>query len=248
MNSGLYFGDCLKLLPLLPEGCIDMVLGDLPYGSTKCRWDVPIDLALLWIQLRRVCKHTTPILLFAQTPFDKVLGASNLPMLKYEWIWEKTQATGHLNSKKMPMKAHENILVFYNRLPLYIPYKTEGHSPVNSHRKPIDVQNRTTVYGRATKELIGGGNTDRFPRSVLKFPSDKQTMKHTDFIHATQKPVALCKYFIETYTNAGAIVLDMTCGSGTTGVACIETGRKYILMENDIVEYRKTKRRLAQYL
>ena len=115
----------------------DLIICDLPYGTTNCKWDTPIDLNLFWEKLLKICKPNTAILLYAQTPFDKILGSSNIKMLKYEWIWEKTQATGHLNAKKMPMKSHENILVFYNKLPKYNPQITKNHKPMNSYTKYI---------------------------------------------------------------------------------------------------------------
>lgn len=234
------FGDCLKLMKQLPSGCIDMVLCDLPYGTTKCIWDSPIDLVKLWEQYKRIVKPGGAILLFAQTPFDKVLGASNLPMLRYEWIWEKTQATGHLNAKKMPLKSHENILVFYKRLPVYNPQKTNGHKPINSYTKYIKTQNNTQLYGEMKTEISGGGETDRFPRSVLLYSSDKQR----EYLHPTQKPLALCEYFILTYSNEGALILDNCAGSGTTGVACFNTKRECILMENDKKEFNTLKSRI----
>ena len=226
----IYFGDCLDLIPLnVEDKSIDLILCDLPYGTTNCRWDSVIDLEKLWIQYKRVIKDNGAIVLFAQTPFDKALGASNLKMLRYEWIWEKTQATGHLNAKKMPMKAHENILVFYKKLPKYNPQKTNGHPPVNKYTKYLETQNNTEIYGAVSKELSGGGNTDRYPRSVLTYPSDKQRIK----LHSTQKPLDLIKEMILTYTDEGDIVMDNACGSGTTGIGCIELGRNYIMMEND---------------
>ena len=123
-TNNLLYGDCLELMPkYVKDKSIDLILCDLPYGTTKCKWDSVIDLPKLWKEYERIIKDNGVILLFAQTPFDKVLGASNLNLLRYEWIWEKTQATGHLNAKKMPMKAHENILVFYKKLPTYNPQK-----------------------------------------------------------------------------------------------------------------------------
>lgn len=145
----LYNGDCLEVMKSIPDKSIDLILCDLPYGITKCKWDTPIDLFAMWNQYNRIIKDNAPILLFAQTPFDKVLGSSNLSMLKYEWIWEKTQATGHLNAKKMPMKAHENILVFYKKLPIYNPQKTTGHKPIHSYTKYIKTQNNTDSTGIA---------------------------------------------------------------------------------------------------
>lgn len=230
----LWNGDCLQLMDNIPDKSIDMIFTDLPYGTTQAKWDSVIPLDELWKQYCRVAKNNAAIVLFAQTPFDKVLGASNLKMLKYEWIWEKTQATGHLNAKKMPMKAHENLLVFYKKLPTYNPQKTTGHTPVHSYKKTLDVQNSTEVYGKATKEVSGGGDTERYPRSVLIFPSDKQT----SHLHSVQKPLELCKYMIRTYTNEGDRVLDSCMGSNTTGLACKNLNRKYIGIEkeNDIFE------------
>jgi site-specific DNA-methyltransferase (adenine-specific) len=163
-------------------------------------------------------------------------------MLRYEWIWEKTSATGHLNAKKMPMKAHENILVFYKKLPTYNPQKTSGHKPVNSYTKSI--KNGTAdgeIYGK-TGVVSGGGNTDRYPRSVQTFSSDKQTSK----LHPTQKPLSLCEYLVRTYTNEGDLVLDNTAGSGTTGLACKNLKRNYIMIENDEEIFLDCKKRLGE--
>ena len=162
--------DCLEAMKYIKDKSVDLILADLPYGSTKAVFDSQIDLVKLWEQYKRIIKDNGAILLFAQTPFDKVLGASNLEMLKYEWIWEKTQATGFLNAKKMPMKSHENILVFYKKLPMYNPQKTYGHKPINTYTKLAKVQNKTELYGEVKQDVSGGGDTDRYPRSVLVFP------------------------------------------------------------------------------
>lgn len=222
----LLYGDCLELMKDIPTGSVDMVLCDLPYGTTQNKWDSVIPFEPLWEQYKRVVKTNGAIILNAQTPFDKVLGASNLPMLKYEWIWEKTAATGHLNAKKMPMKAHENILVFYTALPTYNPQKTTGHKPVNSYTKH---QMDGECYGTTKIGVSGGGATDRYPRSIQQFATDKQTCS----LHPTQKPVALCEYLIKTYTNEGDTVLDNCMGSGTTGVACKNLNRDFIGIEKD---------------
>lgn len=220
----LYRGDCLEVMKHLP--IVDMVLTDPPYGTTACKWDSTIPLNYMWESISNVVEKRTPILLTAQSPFDKVLACSNIKKLKYEWIWEKPTATGHLNAKKMPMKAHENVLVFYDKLPVYNPQKTTGHKPVNSFTKH---QEDGDVYGRTKIGISGGGSTERYPRSVQRFSSDKQRSA----LHPTQKPVALMEYLIKTYTNEGDTVLDFTMGSGTTGVACINTGRKFIGIELD---------------
>ncbi|OEH66772.1 MAG: hypothetical protein BAX61_13280 [Psychrobacter sp. B29-1] len=212
-------GDCLELLKDIPDGSVDAIVCDLPYGTTRNKWDSIIDLDLLWQQYERVIKDDGAILLTAQTPFDKVLGVSNLKLLRYEWIWEKTQGTGHLNAKKMPMKNHENILVFYKRLPTYNPQKTKG--------KPYTI----TKGGDSSNYNDSGivttiNNGDRYPLTVQQFKSDKG-------LHPTQKPVALLEYLIKTYTNEQDTVLDNCFGSGSTGVAAVNTNRKFIGIELD---------------
>lgn len=223
----LLHGDCIDLMQDIPSKSVDCIFTDLPYGTTKCAWDTPVPLDKMWEQYCRIIKDSGAILLFAQPPFDKVLGVSNIGMFRYEWIWEKTSATGHYNAKKMPMKAHENILVFYKKLPAYHPQMTEGCAPVHSFRKTVIDQNRTELYGAATKEIHGGGSTLRYPRDVLKFPSDKQR----SHLHPTQKPVELCEYLIRTYTDEHDTVLDSCMGSGTTGVAARNLNRRFVGIE-----------------
>jgi DNA modification methylase len=230
----IYHGNAIEVMPEIADNKVDLILSDIPYGTTACKWDTIIPLKPMWEQLKRIIVERRTIALLSQTPFDKVLGASNLPMLKYEWICEKTKATGHLNAKKMPMKAHENALVFsadpqvhwnmnifYDKLPLYNPQKTTGHKPVNSYTKHTYGGD---CYGSTKLGISGGGNTDRYPRSVLKFKWDTQRLS----LHPTQKPIAMMKYFIETYSNEGDLVLDFAIGSGTTAEACLETGRDFI--------------------
>lgn len=236
INIELLKGDCLELMKSMPDASVDMILCDLPYGTTQNRWDSVIDLNLLWSHYERICSG--PILLTAQTPFDKVLGASNIKMLKYEWIWEKTNPTGHLNAKKSPMKAHENVLVFYKRQPIYNPIKTTGHKRKTATKR----HDFTGTYGKQNFDELPYDSTDRYPRSVLVFPSDKQTSK----LHPTQKPVALMEYMIRTYTNEGMTVLDNCMGSGTTGVACVNTGRNFIGIEMDENYFQIAKNRIEE--
>lgn len=224
-----------------------MIFCDLPYGTTNCKWDSVIDLPKLWSEYERVIKDNGVILLFAQTPFDKRLGASNLKLLRYEWIWEKTQATGHLNAKKMPMKAHENILVFYKKLPIYNPQKTTGHERKVSkgYQRDICIARREKkwgnnyLYGKETT-APDYDSTERYPRSVLRFASDKQKSK----LHPTQKPLALIEYMIKTYTNEGDLILDNACGSGTTGLGAKNLNRNYIMMEQEPKHYQVAIERL----
>jgi len=224
----VYNGDCLNLMKFIPDKSIDMILADLPFGTTNCKWDSIIDLNELWIHYKRLIKDNGVIVLFAQTPFDKVLGCSNLEWLKYEWIWEKTQATGHLNAKKMPMRAHENILVFYKKQSTYNPIKTYGHKRKVStaHHK----RNTSTgeIYNKCDN-FSDYDSTERYPRSVQLFASDKQKLN----LHSTQKPLALCEYLIKTYTNEGDLILDNVAGSGTTLVAAKNLNRNFIGIEKE---------------
>ena len=240
-NYTLLLGDCLERMKEMSDDSVDLVLVDLPYGTTQNKWDSIIDLESMWEQLQRICYNNTPKIMFAQTPFDKVLGCSNLKELKYEWIWEKTTATGHLNAKKMPMKAHENILVFYKSLPTYNPQKTVGHKPANSYTKH---QDDGSNYGETKVGISGGGQTDRYPRSVQVFKTDKQKVS----LHPTQKPVVLLEYLIKTYSNEGDTVLDFTAGSFSTGVASLNTNRKFIGIEMDEGYFDIAKDRIAKAL
>jgi site-specific DNA-methyltransferase (adenine-specific) len=222
----LRLGDCLEVMKTIEDKSIDAIICDLPYGTTRNKWDSIIPLDLLWEQYNRIIKERGAIVLFAQTPFDKVLGASNLKMLKYEWIWEKDRASGHLNAKKMPMKAHENILVFYKKLPIYNPQKTTGHKPSNVSGKRLK---ETTNYGKF-ENLIKGGQTDRYPRSVYK--CNVVNSQH-GIVHPTQKPLSLVEMLVSTYTNEGDTILDNTMGSGTTMLACKNLNRNGIGIEQD---------------
>lgn len=221
-NGTFLHGDCLELMRDLPSGSVDMVLCDLPYGTTQNKWDSVIPFDALWEQYWRVCKPNAAVVLTAQCPFDKVLGASQLQYLKYEWIWEKPKATGHLNAKKQPMKAHENVLVFYRAQCTYNPQKTEGEP-----YKPNGGKSKMDNYGDFAAVREGSSDGSRYPRSVVNLTHE------TAPIHPTQKPVALFEYLIRTYTNPDEVVLDNTAGSGTTAIAAENSGRKWICMERD---------------
>lgn len=239
MIHTLLHGDCLTEMINIEKQSIDLILSDLPFGTTNCAWDIVINLEELWKQYTRIIKENGAIVLFAQTPFDKILGASNISQLRYEWIWEKTTSTGHLNAKKMPMKAHENILVFYNKLPIYHPQMTTGHKPVNSYTKH---QEDGDIYGKTQVGISGGGSTERYPRSVLLFPTDKQK----SCLHPTQKPVSLLEYIILTYTNKGDTVFDSCMGSGSTGVAAANQYREFIGIEMNDKYFNIAEKRIIQ--
>ena len=219
-RSELINGDCLVEMNNIESKSVDMILCDLPYGTTRNKWDSIIPLDELWEQYERIIKANGAIVLTAQTPFDKVLGASNLKLLRYEWIWEKSKATGHLNAKRMPLKNHENIIVFYKKLPVYNP-----QGLVKKSRPTIRKggNGNGTNYGKSDKDAIQ--EYENYPKAVLRFPSEANT------VHPTQKPVELFEYLIKTYTNEGDLVLDNTMGSGTTCVAAVNTNREYIGIE-----------------
>lgn len=223
----LIHGDCIEVLPLIPTASVDMILTDLPYSSTKNEWDHILNLEALWKEYERVIKDNGVIALWAQSPFDKVLACSNLKHYRYEWVIEKTSATGFLNAHKMPMKAHEQILIFYKKLPTYNPQMEHGHVRKVSTAEHKRNSKVTTNYGK--HGLTSYDSTDRYPRDVLRFKWDKQKSS----LSPTQKPVAACEYMIRTYTNTGDTILDSCMGSGTTGVAAMNLGRKFIGIEID---------------
>lgn len=218
LNKTLH-GDCLELLPLVPSGSVDMVLCDLPYGMTQNKWDSVIDLTRLWVEYKRVLRANGAVVLTACQPFAAALVSSNYSWFKYEWIWRKNNATGHLNAHKQPMREHENVLVFGDGKIQYVP---QGLIP---HNKVTRSGRGSSNFGKHGKEWFQ--SFTNYPRTILEFSYD------TNKLHPTQKPVALFEYLIRTYTNEGDLVLDNCCGSGTTGVACQNTGRNFIQMELD---------------
>lgn len=218
-------GDCLELMKDIPDGSVDMVLCDLPYGTTRCKWDTVIEFDRLWEAYNRIVKENGAIVLFAAEPFASSLRMSNIKNFKYDWVWDKDKGTGFLNAKRQPMRNHELLCVFYRKQCTYNPQKTKGHAKRESYRS-ADLQ--TPVYGEM-KNNYKYSSTERYPRSIQVFSTDTQNSS----LHPTQKPVALCDYMIRTYTNPGEVVLDNCMGSGTTGVACVNTGRRFIGMELD---------------
>jgi len=242
-NINLFNGDCLEIIKTLSDKSIDMVFCDLPYGTTRNSWDSLIELDKLWNQYNRVVKDNGAVVLTAANPFDKVLAMSNLEYFKYDWIWEKNKGTGHLNAKKIPLKAHEYVLVFYRKMPTYNPQFTYGHKPMNAvkQKKNIPKPDKLRNYGHV-ESLYGnpGGSTRRYPRSVIKIPVVNNDS--SDKWHPTQKPVELAEYFIKTYSNEGDVILDNTMGSGSTGIACINTNRKFIGIEMNREYFDKSKK------
>ncbi len=215
----LHLGDCLDVMQDIPDGSVDAVICDPPYGTTACKWDSVIPFEPMWAQLKRIVKPNGAIVLMASQPFTSALVMSNAAMFKYCWIWKKTAATGHLNAKRMPMSDSEDVLVFYCHQPAYNP---QGLIP---HGKTVRRGGNGGCYGNSGKENFQ--EFTNYPRRTLEIASQGKT------VHPTQKPVALMEYLIRTYTNPGETVLDFTMGSGTTGVAAANTGRRFIGIERD---------------
>ena len=233
--DGLYLMDGIAGLLAQPRHSVDMILTDPPYGTTRNYWDIPLPLPELWEAVRWALKPNGAALFFAQCPYDKVLGASNLKMLRYEWVWFKGRGTGFLNARRMPLKKSENILVFYEKLPTYNPQFEQGRP-----YKATAQGGLSPNYGKFVRS--GGGSTDgrRFPGNVLTFPTVACG------VHPTQKPVPLCEYLIRTYTNEGEVVADLCAGSGTTAVAALNTGRRFLCFETAPAIYAPALARITQ--
>jgi site-specific DNA-methyltransferase (adenine-specific) len=216
-------GDCLEVMKELPDKCIDMILCDLPYGTTACSWDTIIPFEPLWEQYKRIAKNNAAIVLTASQPFTSKLIMSNLKMFRYCWVWKKSQAVGHLNAYKMPMKQHEDIVVFYGRLPIYNPQYRKKELKNIRLRPETRIRKSSSCYGKhdeISKRKIPIDVT--LPRSIIEFNNSQNNN------HPTEKPIPLFEYLIKTYTNPDEIVLDNCIGSGTTAIAAKQTDRKFI--------------------
>ncbi len=238
MTATLWHGDCLDLLPQVADGSVDMVFADLPYGVTANKWDTPIDLAKLWVELLRVGKRNAAFVFTGTFEFLAEIRASNKAMCRYDLMWKKNQASAFLNANRMPLRIHETALVFYRSLPTYIPQKTVGMT----YSRKDSGQTKTSNYQQNAVPAGVRLQSNRHPTSVLEFAVEPRC----SVVHPTQKPVALLEWLVRTYTNPGDTVLDPTAGSGTTGVACLNTGRSFIGMEKDATYYATAQRRLAE--
>jgi site-specific DNA-methyltransferase (adenine-specific) len=230
----------------IPDGSVDMVLCDLPYGTTACKWDTVIPFEPLWSAYRRVAKKNAAIVLTASQPFTSVLIGSNLSMFKYCWVWEKTRPGDIFNAKNKPLKSHEDVCVFSegttaNGSPNKMPYFPQDVGEGGVKTNNPDEQERAFKSKRPSHKVSHVTHGSGYPRSVLKVPNP-----NAGSVHPTQKPVALMEYLIRTYTNPGELVLDNTMGSGTTGVACVNTDRRFIGIERDPEYFRIAEERIQQ--
>lgn len=226
----IYNQDCLEGMKYIDDKSIDMILCDLPYGTTKCKWDTIIPFDKLWEQYNRIIKDNGAIILFGTEPFSSNLRISNIKYFRYDWIWEKDRHANFLFANKQPLKKHENICVFYKKQPTYNPQMTKGKPNHKMFSKDDEIK---TQYKELMNQEV---DLTQNKQDGLKYPSTVQFFKCLSRgvnIHPTQKPLDLCEYLIKTYTNEGDLVLDNCMGSGTTAIACINTNRKYIGFEKE---------------
>ena len=232
-------GNCFDWLPQIPDNSVDLVLTDLPYGITACKWDTPIDLAEMWKQLNRVCKERAAMVFTAAQPFTSALIMSNPRNFKYEWIWEKPQGTNPLNAKIMPLKNHENVCVFYRKAPTYNAQMTQG-TPYSGFSS--DTAKIGEVYGSRKSKHRDNPEGTRYPKTVQPWAQERTGL------HPTQKPVEMMRYFIRTYSNPGELVLDITAGSATTAIAAIRENRHFIMIEEEQQYYEVSCNRIDEEL
>jgi|TARA_R110002153_G_C13144063_1_gene481264 site-specific DNA-methyltransferase (adenine-specific) len=231
----LYKGDCLEVMKTIESGSIDAIITDPPYGTTACKWDSVIDFKLMWEQLNRIIKPNGAIVLFGSEPFSSALRMSNIKNYKYDWVWYKNAVSGFANAKRQPMRNHELISVFYNKQCKYYPIKeTRDLSKKSIERHKYNFNTTTeiksNVYGEM-KRIKNKPNDLCYPKTIKKFNCIVNNSKQR--VHPTQKPILLMEYLIKTYTNENETVLDFTMGSGSTGVACVNTKRNFIGIEMD---------------
>ena len=233
----LIHGDCLDKMKDIPDKSIDMILCDLPYGTTACKWDVVIPFEPLWAHYKRIIKDRGAIVLFGSEPFSSYLRMSNIKNYKYDWVWEKTKGSGFLNCKKRPLRHYEAISVFSCGAPVYYPQGLIKGSFNNS--RPA-LEKNPTLYGKQRRH--DRSKYTNYPKDILRYSKPHKP------VHPTQKPVALLEYLIKTYTLEGETVLDNTMGSGSTGVACINTNRNFIGIEKDDKYFEIAKKRIEEHL
>ena len=236
-DATLMLGDCMERMAEIPDGSVDLVLCDLPYGTTQNAWDAVIPFEALWAHYWRVLKPNGAAVLTAAQPFTRALVMSQAKAFRYQWVWEKSNATGFLNAQKQPLRAHEDVLVFYLQQPTFNPQMVLGEA----YKKSTGVKSSAN-YGVQSSLNERSYDGMRYPRTVQRIPS----VVRAESAHPTQKPVALMEYLIRTYTHEGETVLDNCFGSGTTGVAAIQLGRKFIGIEREEKYFDIAVRRIEQ--
>jgi len=233
----IYLQDCLDGMKLIEDKSVNMILCDLPYGTTKCKWDVIIPFDKLWTEYNRIIKSNSAIILFSSQPFTSQLISSNINNFKYCWVWDKVKPNGHLVAKHRPMQRTEDICVFGNDKIKYFPIMTDRDKPKQSKE-----YTRTEIMGGNKTDNIGKTINQKYPQNILTFSNASQK----DKLHPTQKIIGLCEYLIKTYSNEGDLILDNCIGSGTTALACINLKRKFIGFENNEKYYKIARDRIGQ--
>jgi site-specific DNA-methyltransferase (adenine-specific) len=240
-ENKIHLGDCLDLMPSIPSKSVDMILCDLPYGTTACEWDSIIDMARLWQEYERVIKDNGAIVLTASSHFTFKLWQSNIRLFRYKIVWDKNFKVGFMDANRRPMRQHEDILLFYKKPPIYNPQKSKG----TPYKAILDKNNVPEYMGKIERiPTINEG--DRYPSDIVKVNSVAYSGGERG-LHPTQKPVALFEYLIKTYTNEGELILDNCSGSGTTAIACLNTNRRFICIERDETYHRKSIERMNNH-
>ena len=237
----LFQGDCLELMKDIPSGSVDCILADVPYGTTACKWDSVIPFEPMWEQLNRIIKRNGAICLFGSEPFSSALRMSNIKNFKYDWIWQKNAGSNFANVKYQPMKEHEIISVFAKQKTKYFPIMQER---AETGKKRVKTNVKSNTNGSEVTSMLPYGKNKKY--NHLRYPSSIQKFNRERGLHPTQKPIALLEYLIKTYTNEGETVLDFTMGSGSTGVACINTNRRFIGIELDERYFNIAKQRIDE--
>ena len=237
-------GDCLEIMKQIPDKSIDAIITDQPYGTTQCKWDSVIDFDLMWEQLNRIIKPNGAIVLFGSQPFTSALVSSNYKMFKYSLVWEKDKASNFMLAKKQIQKYHEDICIFYDKQCTYNPIKWDAGKKANIGGKGASKLKKGGFTGNAEIGNYIPNTNLRYPKSIIKVNTPKANDKHNNCLHPTQKPIALMEYLIKTYTNENETVLDFTMGSGSTGVACVNTNRNFIGIEQDDKYFEIAKQRI----
>jgi site-specific DNA-methyltransferase (adenine-specific) len=248
MNQFL-IGDCLEIMKSIPDASIDAIITDPPYGTTKCKWDSVIPFDLMWEQLNRIIKPNGAIVLFGSQPFTSALIMSNIKMFRYCWVWNKNKAANFLFGNKMPMKTTEDVCVFYTKQPTYNPQKIDNpKGEEKRHQYKASLQKEETFKQHLPNGMDYTKKSPKYEPSKLLPTVILNFKRNTKPVHPTQKPVALIEYLIKTYTNENETVLDFTAGSGTTAIACINTNRKFIVIEKEENYYNIIKKRINEQL
>jgi site-specific DNA-methyltransferase (adenine-specific) len=234
-NGKLFCGDCLEIMPIIPDGSVDLILTDPPYGTTACNWDSVIPFDEMWKHLNRIIKKNGAIVLFGSEPFSSALRMSNIKNYRYDWVWNKDKSTNFMQIKNQPARVVENIIIFNSKKynPQMVMADEKNKRPRNFKKEnPQTVKNNNKTYGTQQRYTSESHNENlRYPKNIINIKSNEKECNNIHRVHPTQKPVALMEYLIKTYTNENEIVLDFTIGSGTTAVACEKTNRKWIGIE-----------------